>query len=108
MRKYVLVSLIVLAILVSGCVSQPPSPGPNEVIIRNFAFNPPTLTVKAGTMVNWTNEDSEPHTVTSNTGVFDSGTLSRGERFQYTFNQAGTYDYICTIHPYMNGRVIVE
>ncbi|MCD4822153.1 MAG: hypothetical protein K8R11_08830, partial [Methanococcoides sp.] len=51
---------------------------------------------------------SAPHTATDNNDMFDSGTLAKGESFIMTFEEAGTYDYICTIHPWMEGTVIVE
>jgi plastocyanin len=79
-----------------------------RVEIRNFAFQPATIRVKVGTTVTWTQQDSIPHTVTSRTGLFDSGSLSLGETFEYTFDELGTYEYYCTIHPSMTGRVIVE
>ncbi len=77
-----------------------------EVMIKDFAFSPSTLTVKKGTTVTWTNEDSAPHTATSG-DVFDSGNLGTGQSFSYTFDEAGTFDYICTIHPSMEGAIIV-
>jgi plastocyanin len=82
----------------------------NSVEIKNFAFGPTPLTVSVGTTVTWTNNDTTTHTVTSTSGPtsFDSGNLAQGSTFSYTFNQTGTYDYICTIHPDMHGRVIVQ
>ncbi|OGO45366.1 MAG: hypothetical protein A2Z05_03270 [Chloroflexi bacterium RBG_16_60_22] len=76
--------------------------------IASFAFSPATITVPAGTTVTWTNNDSAPHTVTTRTTLFDSGSLSRGETFSYTFAQAGVYEYYCAIHPRMTAGVIVE
>jgi len=78
--------------------------------IAGFAFSPPTLTVKVGTKVTWTNNDASPHTVTSTdgpstgaktTGLFDSGTVNRGRSFSFTFDKAGTYYYECTFHASM-------
>lgn len=82
---------------------------PEEVTIaiKNFAFEPDSVTIKVGAKVTWTNEDYVSHTVTSEEGVFDSGTLGNGETFSYTFEEAGTYEYICTIHPSMKGEIIV-
>ncbi len=77
-----------------------------QVSIINFAFNPTTLTIKRGTRVTWTNQDSVQHTVTS-VGNFDSGTFSRGQTYSKVFNTIGTFDYICTVHPFMTGRIIV-
>ncbi|MFB3764781.1 MAG: cupredoxin domain-containing protein [Methanotrichaceae archaeon] len=75
--------------------------------IKDFAFDPSTVTVQAGTSVTWINLDTVPHTVTSTNGTFDSGILRPGRMFNYTFNDPGTYNYYCTIHPYMKGQVIV-
>ncbi|MFH1646301.1 MAG: cupredoxin family copper-binding protein [Chloroflexota bacterium] len=85
-----------------------PKPLAVEVEIANFAFSPATITVPAGTTVTWKNNDAVPHTVTTRTPLFDSGSLSRGETFSYTFDQAGVYEYYCTIHPRMTAEVIVE
>ncbi|HJX13238.1 MAG TPA: cupredoxin family copper-binding protein [Dehalococcoidales bacterium] len=85
-----------------------PAPSAVAVEIASFAFSPATITVPAGTTVTWTNNDSAPHTVTTRTPLFDSGSLSRGETFSYTFAQAGAYEYYCAIHPRMTAVVIVE
>ncbi len=78
-----------------------------NVSISGFSFQPQTINVTAGTTVTWTNLDSVTHTVTSDTGLFDSGSLSTGQTFSRTFNTAGSYDYHCSIHPSMTGSVIV-
>lgn len=80
-----------------------------SVSIKNFAFSPQSLTVSKGATVTWTNNDSVNHTVTSTTGVFDSGLINTGKSFSYTFSNAGTYSYKCTIHPSMApGSIIVQ
>lgn len=79
----------------------------NTVDIANFAFSPATLTVKVGTTVTWTNQDSAAHTVTSDTGLFDSGNMPQGKSFSYTFTTAGTYAYHCTYHAMMKGSIVV-
>jgi plastocyanin len=81
--------------------------GPNEVNIDGFAFAPATLTVKAGTTVTWTNKDEDPHTVVDNGGAFRSQALGSGGAYSFTFPTAGTFDYICSIHPFMHGTVVV-
>ncbi len=104
----------------SGMPSAPASPadtssstepaGPvagNAVNIDNFAFAPATLTVPVGTTVTWTNHDEEPHTVVANDGSFRSPGLDGKTTFSFTFTKAGTYDYICSIHPFMHGTVVV-
>ena len=84
-----------------------PSGDDYQVEIEDFAFAPGSLTVKVGTTVTWTNKDDIGHTATSDTGVFDSGTLQKGQSYSFTFSQAGTYGYFCKPHPYMVGTIIV-
>lgn len=77
-------------------------------VVQNFEFSPATITISKGQTVTWTNMDSAPHTITSTTGVFDSGTLNQGQTFSYTFNNTGTFEYSCTVHPSIpHGKVIV-
>ena len=83
-------------------------PGANEVWIQNMAFNPSTITVAAGTTITWTNKDAVIHNVTSNTGLFSSGSISTGGTFSYTFSTSGTFSYYCTIHPSMTASVTVN
>jgi plastocyanin len=91
-----------------GGSSAPAAPaGPNEVNIDNFAFAPATLTVKAGTTVTWTNKDEDPHTVVDNGGAFRSQALGSGGTYSFTFPTAGSFDYICSVHPFMHGSVVV-
>lgn len=79
------------------------------VTIKDFAYSPTTLTIKKGTTVTWTNQDSTAHTVTSDSGgELDSDTLDQGESFLHTFNTVGTFDYHCAPHPQMKATVIVE
>lgn len=79
-----------------------------DVEIKNFAFNPSTITIKVGDTVRWTNKDSVAHTATANDGSFDTGYLSYGQSKSITFSKSGTYDYYCIPHPWMKGKVIVE
>ena len=80
----------------------------NSVEIADFAFSPPTLTIAAGESVTWTNSDQVVHTATSTSGAFDSGDLDPGESYTFTFTTPGTYDYLCTPHPSMTGRIVVH
>jgi plastocyanin len=98
----------------SGGDSVTISPGSSSPSNGKF-FVPETLTVSKGTTVTWTNKDSTLHTVTSgspesgNSGTeFDSSYLAAGKTFQHPFNTAGTFDYYCTLHPYMKGKVVVS
>jgi plastocyanin len=76
------------------------------VKIQNFTFSPATLTIQQGTTVTWTNLDSASHRVKGED--FAGTTQSKGENWSYTFNEKGTFNYICSIHPYMSGKIIVE
>lgn len=79
-----------------------------DVAIQNFAFDQANLTVAVGTKVKWTNNDSVPHTATSDTGAFDSGNLTKGQSFEFTFDKEGTYAYYCSVHPSMRGTITVN
>ncbi|MBB1157437.1 cupredoxin domain-containing protein [Amycolatopsis dendrobii] len=81
----------------------------NAVAIKDFAFAPAATTVKKGTTVTWTNQDQDAHTVTStgSGGPLRSPTLQTGQSYQYTFGAPGTFEYLCTIHPFMTATVTV-
>lgn len=79
----------------------------SAVAIVDFAFNPTTLSVKAGTSVTWTNTGSAAHTVTADDGSFDSGTVSGGATFTQAFATAGTFTYHCKIHSSMKATITV-
>jgi plastocyanin len=83
-------------------------PGTNEVWIQNMAFNPLSITVKAGTTITWTNKDAVSHTVTSNDSFFDSGAIPGNGTYTHQFTGTGTLPYHCTIHPAMSGTVVVD
>ncbi len=91
---------------VTGSPTQTLTAQPVAIEITNFAFVPATVTISKGTTVVWTQEDSVSHTV-SGTG-FDSGSLSQGQTFSKTFNEAGTFNYHCSIHTTMTGTIIVQ
>jgi plastocyanin len=78
-----------------------------KVEIVDFAYDPDSVTVQVGGKVTWLNQDSAPHTATAEDGSFDTGTLEEGKLKSETFKQAGTYAYICEIHPDMHGTVEV-
>ena len=88
--------------------AQPANATENEIVIQNFAFEPATLTVKAGTKVTWVNRDDEPHTATATDKRFNSKTLENGDRFSTEFKEPGTYKYYCALHPKMTGEVVVK
>ena len=76
--------------------------------IKNFTYLTDPLTVSVGDTVTWTNNDTAPHTATSDAPLFDTGTLNPGQSKSFTFTTAGTFPYHCTIHPFMHGTVIVQ
>ena len=80
----------------------------STVKIDNFAFTPATLTVTAGTTVTWKIEDDSPHRIGDKNGTFKSAALDTDDTFSHTFAAPGEYPYICTIHPYMAGKIIVK
>jgi amicyanin len=82
---------------------------PPAVSIDNFTFAPPTLTVKAGTTVTWTNRDDIPHGIASANNAFSkSKALDTDDSYSFTFTTPGTYKYFCYIHPHMTGTIVVE
>jgi plastocyanin len=81
---------------------------PATVKIENFAFAPATLTITAGTTVTWKNDDDSPHRIGDKNGTFKSAALDTDDTFSHTFAAPGEYPYICTIHPYMAGKIIVK
>jgi plastocyanin len=81
---------------------------PATVTIDNFAFAPANLTVTAGTTVTWKNEDDSPHRIGDKNGTFKSAALDTDDSFSHTFATPGEYPYICTIRPYMVGKIIVK
>lgn len=73
-----------------------------------FTFKPKSVTIAVGTTVKWTNNTTVAHTVTSDTGVFNSGIINPGSTFKFTFTKKGTFGYHCMIHPFMIATIIVN
>ncbi len=79
-----------------------------SVTIKNFAFQPATTTVKAGSTITVTNQDNTTHTFTADNNAFDTGSIDAGTSKSLTApSSPGSYPYHCTIHPFMHGRLIV-
>jgi len=78
-----------------------------DVAIAGFAFDPATLTIKVGTTVTWTNQDTAVHNVKADDNSWGSNDLNKGDTFSFTFNQAGTYTYRCGFHANMKGTITV-
>jgi plastocyanin len=108
--NFIIAALLATASLWSGANAGegPGSAGRARVAIKDFMFAPTSLKIKAGTAVTWINQDEEPHTVVSETGLFRSGGVDTNDTFTYTFEKPGTYRFVCTIHPRMVGTIVVE
>jgi plastocyanin len=97
-----------------GATTEQPADGGGggggaEVTMEGIEFRPAEITVAAGDTVTWTNNDSAGHDVTGDD--FESGEpggIAQGDTFEHTFEEAGTFDYVCTVHPGMEGTVTVE
>lgn len=103
----VLIVALAAALLVST-TTETVDAAEYTVNIRDFSFNPSSLTVQVGDVVRWENTGAVPHTASSSTGVWDSGTLSPGGVFSQQFLTSGTFSYLCRIHPSMQGTIIVQ
>ena len=80
----------------------------NTIEIKDFAFNPQTITVKSGQTITWINRDEEPHTVVSVEKQFKkSSALDTDQSFTITAGTPGTYTYFCSVHPKMTGTIVV-
>ena len=82
--------------------------GGAKVSIANFAFTPGEITIAPGESVTWTNDDGAPHGLEYNDGAKGVDPLLPGSSFTRRFDQPGTYEYNCSVHPYMAGRVVVR
>lgn len=120
-KIYLIIITVLSLVFIAGCKTSDeldpdnnnPSNGTNMVDVLDSSFSPSTITVSVGTTVTWTHKGNAVHTVTSGTrgnanGVFNSGDMTNGNTFQFTFNTAGTFDYHCIYHNGMNGTVIVQ
>ena len=87
----------------SGSVSKSAS-----VSMAGRSFSPSTITIAAGGSVTFRNDDDREHTVTASDGAFNSGTIAEGGSWKRTFEDAGTFSYLCAIHPEMTGKVVVK
>jgi len=109
---FISILLVILTIILTGCSpaksGQPSAQAPekNSVLIENNQFQPAEITIQKGETITWINKDAMDHTATGKS--FDSGRLKEAQSYQQTFSDAGTFDYICTYHPYMKGKIIVN
>ena len=125
MNKTILISIFVVVMVAAGAIyflryaggNQDISPNINipesggavktrEVAVVNFSFDPSAIDVNKGDNVIWTNQDSAPHQISWD--GFKGSVFNKGQSFNFTFEEIGTYDYICPLHPYMKGQIIVK
>jgi len=100
-------------LVVKGDVIMPTKVSRPGCEVQDICYIPSSIVIEKGKQVTWVNQDSAFHSVTSGfydepTELFDSGHLDPFESFSLTFDESGTYDYFCTLHPWMKGQVIVE
>ncbi len=121
MKLLGLAGVIIIVMLIGGCTEQKTvqqqnttTAAPDTVEIKDFVYNPATIIIYIGTTITWTQLDSAPHTVTSIPGepsnqrkILDSPLLNKGQTYSHTFNETGNFEYTCTIHPSMIGKVVV-
>ena len=117
-KKNVRIAVVIMPVMIAILLLFPgssrvtatdqPSAANVAVKIDNFVFGPQAITVPVGTTVTWTNSDDIPHTAVSTDGVFKSKVMDTDEKFSYTFNKAGTYSYLCSVHPKMTGQIVVK
>jgi len=99
-------SVCAWAAVVCLLLAAPAGAATHEVLIRNFAFEPPELTIEAGDSVRWT-VISGRHSVTAKEGTFDSDELATGLSFERRFEEPGVFPYLCTPHDFMRATVTV-
>ena len=94
-----------LGALASGCGGEDSRPA-DVVEVRDFDFAPQSFSAKAGEPVKWENTGEQIHNVKGDR--FFSRAMNTGERYSFTFRKAGSYDYLCTLHPQMKGTIVVD
>jgi plastocyanin len=111
----VLLVILVVAVFAAGCGGSKTTTtaagggaGGPQVVMKGFAFDPASITVKVGDTVTWTNNDSAAHAPTGDNGEFSSSGVASGATYTFKFDKAGTYPYHCSIHPSMKGTVVVQ
>lgn len=82
--------------------------GDVAIVLKGFKFNPSEVTVKVGSKVTWTNDDSATHTATGDERQFDTKSIKPGAKAPFTFTKPGTYSYHCNIHPTMTATITVQ
>jgi plastocyanin len=105
-RAGLALAVVALGALGSGCGGGSSSSASDAIAVRDFEFAPVSHTAKAGEKVTWENEGEQIHNVKGR-GFF-SRAMDAGESYSFTFKRPGSYDYVCTLHPQMRGKIVVE
>ncbi|MBE8476943.1 cupredoxin domain-containing protein [Streptomyces justiciae] len=106
-------TLLAAFLVAAPCTVLPASPAEaatHQVLMSGYAFSPRSLTITAGDTVTWTNQDQAPHDVktTSGPASVHSPMLNKGGSWSHTFTTAGSYGYVCTVHPDMTAQLVVK
>lgn len=105
-RRIAAVALLAVCLVSLAAAADAP-PGA-RIEIKDFMFTPMQLKTQVGVAVTWVNQDDEPHTIVSDTGLFRSSALDTGDEFSFRFETPGTYHVFCSIHPQMKATIVVE
>jgi plastocyanin len=105
LRAFAVGMAVACAVYAAVAVAAPPAE--TRVTIDNFTFKPETITIPKGTKLEWENDDDIPHTVVETKGKFLSPALDTEDKYAFTFDVPGTYEYFCSLHPHMKGKVVV-
>ena len=107
MNRTPVLALLAAALTLAAAAPAAAPPSAAAVHIQNFRFGPQTLTITAGTIVTFVNDDEEPHNVTANDHSYRSPILPPGARFTHQYAAPGDYPYFCALHPHMTGHIVV-
>jgi len=106
--RMAVLALVLVSFSFASSAALPAENKPVKISIINFQFTPAEVTIAPGESVTWVNDDGAPHGLEYNDGSSGNDLLLPGESYNRRFDQPGTYDYNCSVHPYMTGRVIVR
>jgi plastocyanin len=106
--RMAVLALVLVSFSFASSAALPAENKPVKISIINFQFTPAEVTIAPGESVTWVNDDGAPHGLEYNDGSSGKDLLLPGESYNRRFDQPGTYDYNCSVHPYMMGRVIVR
>jgi amicyanin len=108
-QSWVLFFGLLAALILTTCFgSEAKAEAAPSVHIDNFTFAPQEITITRGTTLTWVNDDDIPHTIAATNQAFRSKAMDTEQMFSFTFTEPGTYEYFCSLHPHMQGKVIVK